>query len=95
MTALVPHAPRFETERLILRGPEMPDAESFIAFSADEARSKGFGYIPQRDQRVFAVFGTLKDGRNLSLVGLFMRALRAKELPMKRPWPRALGLTQS
>jgi len=44
------NAPRFETDRLILRGPEMPDAEPFIAFSADEARSKGFGYIPQRDE---------------------------------------------
>ena len=44
------NAPRFETERLILRGPEMPDAEPFIAFSADKERSEGFGYIPQRDE---------------------------------------------
>lgn len=43
-------APRLETQRLILRGPEMPDVEPFIAFSADEERSKGFGYIPQRDE---------------------------------------------
>jgi RimJ/RimL family protein N-acetyltransferase len=43
-------APRLETDNLILRGPEMADVEAFIAFSADEARSIGFGYIPQRDE---------------------------------------------
>lgn len=43
-------APRFETPRLILRGPELPDVEPFITFSADEVRSQGFGYIPQRDE---------------------------------------------
>jgi RimJ/RimL family protein N-acetyltransferase len=44
------NAPRLETDNLILRGPEMADVEAFIAFSADEARSIGFGYIPQRDE---------------------------------------------
>jgi len=44
------NAPRLETDNLILRGPEMADVETFIAFSADEVRSIGFGYIPQRDE---------------------------------------------
>ncbi|MCL3881277.1 GNAT family N-acetyltransferase [Marivita sp. GX14005] len=36
-------APRLETERLILRGPEKADAEPMIAFLMDPERSKGFG----------------------------------------------------
>lgn len=43
-------APRLETERLILRGPEMADAEAIIAFLQDPIRSKGFGYVPKRDE---------------------------------------------
>lgn len=44
------NAPTLETQRLILRGPEMADVEPFVVFSADKARSTGFGYIPQRDE---------------------------------------------
>ncbi|SLN18141.1 Putative ribosomal N-acetyltransferase YdaF [Roseovarius albus] len=40
---LTPNAPRLETERLILRGPEPKDAEKVIAFYADKDRSWGFG----------------------------------------------------
>jgi RimJ/RimL family protein N-acetyltransferase len=36
-------APRLETERLILRGPETRDAEPMIAFLLDPVRSEGFG----------------------------------------------------
>ncbi len=42
------NAPRLETDRLILRGPEKRDAEAVIAFLRDPARSQGFGHIPQR-----------------------------------------------
>jgi RimJ/RimL family protein N-acetyltransferase len=48
--APVTNAPRLETSRLILRGPEIADAEAFICFSDDEIRSAGFGHIPQRDE---------------------------------------------
>ncbi len=41
-------APRLETDRLILRGPERPDAEPLIAFLRDPVRSRGFGHIPLR-----------------------------------------------
>ncbi|SHH98008.1 GNAT family N-acetyltransferase [Marivita hallyeonensis] len=37
------NAPILETERLILRGPQKPDAEAMIAFLLDPVRSKGFG----------------------------------------------------
>jgi len=46
---LVAHAPRFETERLILRGPELRDAEPLIDFLMDEVRSEGFGGYTKRD----------------------------------------------
>ncbi|MBT54742.1 MAG: GNAT family N-acetyltransferase [Mameliella sp.] len=42
------NAPRIETERLILRGPEKADAEAVIAFLRDPLRSEGFGHIPLR-----------------------------------------------
>ena len=42
------NAPRLETERLILRGPEPGDAEHVIAFLLDQDRAKGFG---ARDNR--------------------------------------------
>lgn len=45
---LVPHAPRLETERLILRGPQTPDAEPLIAFLQDPVRSEGFGGFTKR-----------------------------------------------
>lgn len=44
------NAPRIETQRLILRGPEMDDADAVIAFLADEVRAAGFGYLPKRDE---------------------------------------------
>ncbi len=45
---LVPHAPRLETERLILRGPEKRDAEALITFLMDPIRSAGFGGFTAR-----------------------------------------------
>jgi RimJ/RimL family protein N-acetyltransferase len=42
------NAPRFETERLILRGPEKRDAEPLIAFLQDPIRSEGFGGFTKR-----------------------------------------------
>jgi RimJ/RimL family protein N-acetyltransferase len=42
------NAPVLETERLILRGPEKPDAEAVMAFLHDPIRSQGFGYVPLR-----------------------------------------------
>ncbi|WP_305968007.1 MULTISPECIES: GNAT family N-acetyltransferase [unclassified Mameliella] len=42
------NAPRLETDRLILRGPEKRDAEAVIAFLQDPVRADGFGHIPQR-----------------------------------------------
>ncbi|MEM9579169.1 MAG: GNAT family N-acetyltransferase [Pseudomonadota bacterium] len=46
---LAPHAPRLQMERLILRGPEKPDAEAVIAFLMDPVRSEGFGGYTKRD----------------------------------------------
>lgn len=46
-TALT-QAPRLDSDRLILRGPERRDAESVIAFLQDADRAQGFGHIPQR-----------------------------------------------
>ena len=43
------NAPRLETPRLILRGPELGDAEPMIAFLTDPVRAAGFGHIPKRD----------------------------------------------
>jgi RimJ/RimL family protein N-acetyltransferase len=43
-------APRLETERLILRGPEKSDAEAVMAFLMDPARSAGFGHIAKRGE---------------------------------------------
>ena len=43
------NAPRLETQRLILRGPEPRDAESLIGFLMDEVRSEGFGGYTKRD----------------------------------------------
>ncbi|MEN8891850.1 GNAT family N-acetyltransferase [Planktotalea arctica] len=43
------NAPRFETQRLILRGPEMADSEPLIAFLMDDVRSEGFGGYTKRD----------------------------------------------
>lgn len=43
------NAPRLETERLILRGPETRDAEPLIGFLMDEVRSEGFGGYTKRD----------------------------------------------
>ncbi|WP_300435071.1 GNAT family N-acetyltransferase [uncultured Mameliella sp.] len=41
-------APRLETDRLILRGPEKRDAEAVIAFLLDQERAAGFGASPNR-----------------------------------------------
>ncbi|NDV99132.1 GNAT family N-acetyltransferase [Salipiger sp. PrR002] len=41
-------APRLETERLILRGPEPSDAEAMIAFLLDPVRAEGFGGYAHR-----------------------------------------------
>lgn len=43
------NAPRLQTERLILRGPEMRDAEPLIGFLLDEVRAAGFGNYSKRD----------------------------------------------
>jgi RimJ/RimL family protein N-acetyltransferase len=42
------NAPRLETDRLILRGPEPQDAEPMIAFLLDQVRAAGFGASPNR-----------------------------------------------
>lgn len=42
------NAPRLETERLVLRGPEARDAEAVIAFLLDQDRAAGFGASPNR-----------------------------------------------
>lgn len=42
------NAPRLHSEELILRGPELQDAEPIIAFLQDERRSRGFGHLPER-----------------------------------------------
>lgn len=42
------NAPRLETDRLILRGPEQGDAEAVIAFLLDQDRAAGFGASPDR-----------------------------------------------
>ena len=42
------NAPRLETDRLILRGPEQRDAEPMIAFLLDQVRAAGFGASPNR-----------------------------------------------
>lgn len=42
------HAPRVESERLILRGPERGDIEHVVAFLMDAEHAEGFGHIPQR-----------------------------------------------
>lgn len=44
------NAPRLETQRLILRGPELRDAEPMIAFLQDPVRSEGFGGYTKRDE---------------------------------------------
>ncbi|MBN9676803.1 GNAT family N-acetyltransferase [Salipiger bermudensis] len=45
---IVPNAPRLETKRLILRGPEAADAEPMIAFLLDRERADGFGGYDHR-----------------------------------------------
>lgn len=42
------NAPRLETGRLILRGPEPQDAEPLIAFLMDQDRAAGFGAYDNR-----------------------------------------------
>ena len=48
--AALVHAPRLETARLVLRGPEMRDFDAFAAFHADPARCLGFGPVYRRDE---------------------------------------------
>lgn len=43
-------APVLDTPRLILRGPQMRDAEPMIAFLLDQERAKGFGAAPNRGE---------------------------------------------
>jgi len=52
------NAPRLETERMILRGPEPRDAEPMIAFLLDQERAAGFGASPDRGDawRWFALY---------------------------------------
>jgi len=47
---LAPHAPRLDTQRLILRGPEHADADAMIAFLMDPVRSEGFGGFTKRNE---------------------------------------------
>ena len=42
------NAPRLETDRLILRGPEPGDAEPLMAFLLDQERAAGFGASDNR-----------------------------------------------
>ena len=42
------NAPRLETDRLILRGPEPGDAEPLMAFLLDQERAAGFGASENR-----------------------------------------------
>lgn len=42
------NAPRLETDRLILRGPESGDAEPLMAFLLDQERAAGFGASDNR-----------------------------------------------
>lgn len=44
------HAPRLETERLILRGPDRRDADPLIAFLLDKERAAGFGAYDERGE---------------------------------------------
>lgn len=44
------NAPRFETDRLILRGPEMRDFDAFADFHADPVRAPGFGPVYTRSE---------------------------------------------
>ena len=46
--SLVVNAPRLETGRLVLRGPEAGDAEPMIAFLLDRTRAEGFGAYDHR-----------------------------------------------
>lgn len=48
MTALPLTAPKLETDRLILRGPERRDFEPLCAFLLDQERAAGFGPSPNR-----------------------------------------------
>ncbi len=50
MTDALTRAPRLETERLILRGPERRDAAPIMRFLMDPVRSEGFGHIPERGE---------------------------------------------
>ena len=50
MTQPLTNAPRLETERLILRGPEARDFEPVAAFFADKDRAWGFGGSQDRPQ---------------------------------------------
>jgi RimJ/RimL family protein N-acetyltransferase len=42
------HAPRLETARLVLRGPEPSDAEPIVAFLMDHEHGSGFGTYDNR-----------------------------------------------
>ena len=44
------NAPRLETPRLILRGPEPRDIAPTIAFLLDQERAEGFGSAPNRGE---------------------------------------------
>lgn len=48
MTPQLTQAPRLETDRLILRGPERDDADHVITFLLDQERAEGFGASPNR-----------------------------------------------
>lgn len=71
-------APRLETERLILRGPETRDFEPVAAFYADADRSWGFGG-PQNRNDAWRWFASLIGHWALKGFGFWMVDTKAGE----------------
>ena len=71
-------APRIETDRLILRGPEARDFEPVAAFYADAERSWGFGG-PQNRNEAWRWFASLIGHWALRGYGFWMVETRAGE----------------
>jgi len=70
------NAPRIETERLVLRGPEALDFEAIAAFYADAGRSWGFGG-PQNRTEAWRWFARLIGHWGLRGFGFWMVDTRA------------------